>query len=153
VVMIIMSDINIRNMTECDIDDVLEIEKLSFTTPWTRQAFESEIKNNLLSKYIVAEGEGIILGYAGMWMIMDEIHITNVAVHPDYRGQGIGNGLIEAIINLCIERNMRAITLEVRVSNHVAKSLYKKYGFIEAGIRRGYYSDTKEDAIIMWKEI
>ncbi|MTI46772.1 ribosomal protein S18-alanine N-acetyltransferase [Sporosalibacterium faouarense] len=148
-----MSNINIREMTEKDIDQVLEIERLSFTTPWSRDAFESEIKKNLLSKYILAEKNEQVVGYAGMWLIVDEIHITNVAVHPNKRGEGIGDKLVSKISEICRDRDMRAITLEVRKTNDVAKSLYIKHGFKEVGIRPGYYSDTNEDAIIMWKEL
>ncbi len=148
-----MSDIIIRDMTINDINNVLEIEELSFTTPWTRDAFETEIKKNILSKYILAEKNDITVGYAGMWLVVDEIHITNIAVHPKYRGEGIGSYLINAIGKICNERKMRAITLEVRESNYVAQSLYKKHGFYNAGVRPGYYSDTNEDAIIMWKEM
>ena len=143
----------VRDMIETDIDKVLDIETKSFTTPWSRDAFVMEITNNRLAKYIVAEKNGEIVGYGGMWLIIDEGHITNIAVYPEYRGQGIGHYLVKKLINICEERDMTSITLEVRASNSVAQSLYKKYGFEEAGIRRGYYTDTKEDAIIMWKHI
>ncbi len=146
-------NVTIRDMIEADVDEVLEIESKSFSTPWTKDAFIKEITNNRLAKYIVAVKEGEIVGYGGMWLIIDEGHITNIAVYPANRGQGIGHHLVKKLINICKERDMRAVTLEVRESNYVAQSLYRKHGFEEEGIRPGYYSDTKEDAIIMWKHI
>lgn len=147
-----MSNILVREMEEKDVDGVLRIEELSFTTPWSKEAFVLEITTNKLAKYVIAERDGHIVGYGGVWLIIDEGHITNIAVEPQYRGQGIGNFLVEKLIDICKERGITSLTLEVRKSNIVAQSLYKKYGFKECGIRPGYYSDTKEDAIIMWKE-
>lgn len=147
-----MSNILIREMEEKDVDGVLRIEELSFTTPWSKEAFVLEITTNKLAKYVIVERDGHIVGYGGVWLIIDEGHITNIAVEPQYRGQGIGNFLVEKLIDICKERGITSLTLEVRKSNIVAQSLYKKYGFKECGIRPGYYSDTKEDAIIMWKE-
>ncbi|MGF7059821.1 ribosomal protein S18-alanine N-acetyltransferase [Brassicibacter mesophilus] len=147
-----MSNILVREMEEKDVDGVLRIEELSFTTPWSKEAFVLEITTNKLAKYVIAERDGHIVGYGGVWLIIDEGHITNIAVESQYRGQGIGNFLVEKLIDICKERGITSLTLEVRKSNIVAQSLYKKYGFKECGIRPGYYSDTKEDAIIMWKE-
>ena len=111
-----------------------------------------ELKNNL-ARYIVAEIDGKVVGYVGVWFVLDEGHITNVAVHSDYRGKKIGDKLIKELVELCKENNMSAITLEVRVSNIVAQNLYKKYGFKIGGIRKEYYSDNKEDAMIMWSQL
>jgi len=146
-------DIIIKEMTEEHIDDVLEIEKVSFTTPWSKDSFVVEITQNMLAKYVVAEIDEKIVGYGGIWLIIDEGHITNIAVHKDYRGLGVGKRIIEGLIDVCSERNIRAMTLEVRKSNEVAKNLYKQYGFKEYGIRPKYYADDNEDAIIMWKRI
>lgn len=146
-----MSDIIIREMIEEDIDQVLEIEKEAFETPWSREAFVLELVKNQLARYIVAEKDGKIVGYGGLWLILDEGHITNIAVSSSYRGQGIGNLLVERLIEICEERGINNMTLEVRKSNLVAQSLYKKYDFIDCGIRKGYYTDTKEDAVIMWR--
>lgn len=146
-----MCDVIVREMHEKDIDGVLRIEKLSFATPWSREAFVIEMTTNKLAKYIVAEKDGSIVGYAGLWFIIDEGHITNIAVDPQYRGQGIGALLVEELINISEKKGITNLTLEVRVSNTAAKSLYKKYGFQDCGIRPGYYADTKEDAIIMWR--
>lgn len=143
----------IRDMTEEDIEQVMEIERKTFSTPWSKESFKMEITKNILAKYIVAEIDKKIVGYGGIWIIIDEGHITNIAVDKNYRGKGIGKLLIEGLIDVCREKNAKAITLEVRQSNEIAKSLYKQYGFKEAGVRPGYYSDNHEDAIIMWKQI
>lgn len=148
-----MGNIVIRKMRENDIEQVLDIEKKSFTTPWSKESFTMEIKKNLLAYYIVAEIDGKIVGYGGFWNIVDEAHITNIAVDPEYRGKGIGNFIVEKLIDVCKERGILRMTLEVRKSNYIAQALYKKYGFEECGIRPRYYSDTNEDAIIMWKEM
>lgn len=136
-----------------DVEAVYEVEVSSFSDPWSLSAFKEEMKNKL-ARYIVAEAkDGRIVGYIGVWYIIDEAHINNVAVHKDYRGQGIGNILMEYLIDRCKEDRIYAITLEVRRSNEIAQNLYKKYGFKPGGIRKEYYSDNREDAIIMWKQI
>ena len=141
-----------RNMKDTDIYGVYEVEVSAFSEPWSYNALIDELKNKL-AKYIVAEDQGRIVGYLGTWHIIDEAHITNVAVHKDYRGRGIGNGLMEALDKQCKEYNIASITLEVRSSNTVAQNLYKKYGFLISGIRKEYYHDNKEDALIMWKQL
>ncbi|SHH36519.1 ribosomal-protein-alanine N-acetyltransferase [Sporanaerobacter acetigenes DSM 13106] len=146
-------DILVRPMLEKDIDEVLDIEKTSFATPWPKEAFTLEITKNMLAKYVVAEIQGKVVGYGGIWLIIDEGHVTNIAVHEKYRGLGVGNKIMEGLIDICRDRNIVAMTLEVRKTNEVAKSLYDKYGFKEYGIRPGYYSDNNEDAIIMWKRV
>jgi len=144
-------DVIIREIIEDDIDQILEIEKESFSTPWSRNSFLTEIQKNLLAKYIVAELDNNILGYGGLWLILNEGHITNIAVKKAHRGKGIGEQLIQGLINYCVDNNIDNMTLEVRKSNIVAQNLYKKYGFIDYGIRPNYYSDDGEDAIVMWK--
>ncbi|MFA5523962.1 MAG: ribosomal protein S18-alanine N-acetyltransferase [Tissierellales bacterium] len=146
-----MSDVIIREMTEEDIDDVLEVEKESFATPWTKEAFVLELIKNQLARYIVAEKDEKIVGYGGLWLILDEGHITNIAVSSNHRGQGIGNLLVERLIGICEERGINNMTLEVRKTNFIAQYLYKKYDFVDCGVRKGYYTDTKEDAVIMWR--
>lgn len=141
-----------RKMTKDDVEGVYNIEVQSFSTPWTRDSIKSELKNRL-SNYIVCEIDGKIVGYIGSWIIIDEAHITNVAVDPSYRGRGIGGNLIQSLIEDCKEKYIKSMTLEVRTSNVVAQSLYKKYGFKPGGIRKEYYSDNREDAIIMWNQI
>ncbi len=142
-----------RSMKIEDVEAVHKVELSAFSDPWSLSAFKSEMKNKL-AKYIVAEDEeGNIVGYIGVWYIIDEAHINNVAVHKDYRGKHIGSMLMEYLIDRCREDSINSITLEVRKSNEIAQNLYKKYGFIPGGIRKEYYSDNREDAIIMWKQV
>ncbi|MDR5694341.1 MAG: ribosomal protein S18-alanine N-acetyltransferase [Armatimonadota bacterium] len=129
---------------------VLEIERVSFPTPWPQDAYLQEIRGNRLASYIVAKVEEEVVGYAGMWVILDEAHITTIAVDPRYRRQSIGERLLLALIEEAIRRGARWMTLEVRKSNTAAQALYRKYGFRDIGVRRGYYSDNREDAIVMW---
>ena len=145
--------ITYRKMTIEDIDQVLLIEEEAFAHPWTREAFEHEMTTNLYSYYLVAETEEKdIVGYCGMWIVMDESHITNVAVAERMRGHRIGEGLMREAIRIVKEQQGVLMTLEVRVSNTVAKNLYYKLGFQDGGIRKNYYTDTQEDALVMWVE-
>ena len=138
-------------MKEEHIDAVLHIEESWFAIPWTKADFEREMTQNQFAIYRIAVLDGKIVGYAGMWHIVTEGHITNVAVLPEYRRQGIGNALIEEMIVIAEQKEMIGMTLEVRISNIAAQKLYTKYGFRPEGFRKNYYQDTKEDAIIMWK--
>ena len=133
-----------------DIPRVLEIERQSFRTPWPGDAYTHELKENRLASYLVARAEGELVGYAGMWVILDEAHITTIAVDPHHRGQHIGERLLVGLIDAALARSARWMTLEVRKSNTAAQTLYEKYGFREIGTRKGYYSDNREDAIVMW---
>lgn len=137
-------------MTMEDIGRVLEIERESFRTPWPADAYVHELRENRLASYIVARVDDDLVGYAGMWVILDEAHITTIAVDPRYRGQHIGERLLVGLIDAALDRSARWMTLEVRRSNGIAQALYKKYGFREIGTRKGYYSDNREDAIVMW---
>lgn len=136
-----------------DLGDILKIEKLSFTTPWSKQAFLSELLDNDRAYYLVAKVNDRAVGYIGIWLVAGEGHITNVAVHPDFRRRGIGNQLMTAVERLAAARGATRLTLEVRVSNDVAQHLYRKLGYLPAGIRRRYYRDNDEDALIMWKDL
>jgi len=143
----------IRKMISNDIDQVLEVERLSFPSPWSKNTFEMELRDNLFAHYFVAiQGEAIV-GYAGMWIVLEEAHVTNIAVHPDFRGLNFGKKLACELIVQAFKLGSDRITLEVRVSNLVARKLYKGLGFYEAGIRKGYYSDNNEDAVVMWKNL
>ena len=139
----------LREMELSDVDRIMEIEKEAFSTPWSRNAFIKEITENMLAKYIVVE----VAGYAGIWLIMDEGHITNIAVGKKYRGQGVGKYLMIGLIDYCKKLGVPNMTLEVRESNIIAQNLYKMYGFLDCGIRPNYYADDHEDAVIMWKTI
>ncbi len=146
-------DIIIRKIEESYLDRIMEIEKDAFSTPWSRESFLMEINENKLAKYVVAEVDGLVVGYGGFWLIIDEAHITNIAVIGDYRNKGVGKKILEGLIGLSLYHRLSSMTLEVRVSNEPAKKLYTSYGFQKVGIRPNYYADEKEDAIIMWKEL
>ncbi|HBQ64692.1 MAG TPA: ribosomal-protein-alanine N-acetyltransferase [Clostridiales bacterium] len=133
------------------IDRIMQIELLSFKDPWSRNSFLGELENPA-ARYLVAELGGEVVGYGGYWLIIDEAHITNVAVHPDYRRQGVGEAILEAMIHLSQKENAVAMTLEVRVSNKAAQQLYARHGFTVAGLRKRYYQDNGEDALILWRK-
>lgn len=147
--------IKLRKMELGDVKQVVEIEQLSFPTPWSTYAFTCEILDNDFANYFVLtlESDENIIGYGGMWIILDEAHITNIAITPAYRGQRLGELLLRHMMNAARAKGVERITLEVRVSNASAQKLYERLGFKSAGVRKGYYIDNKEDAIIMWKEI
>lgn len=140
----------IRPITPADIDAVWDIEKMCFSVPWSRQSFVLEVEKNRCARYVVAEHSGTVVGYGGMWLIVDEAHITNIAVHPFFRRKGIGEAILKALMTEAHRMGIDRMTLEVRASNIAAQSLYKKLGFVEVGVRKGYYSDNNDDAIIMW---
>lgn len=142
-----------RSMTLEDIGTIVRIERESFTAPWSEEAFRTELTQNHFARYMVMEREGVILGYGGMWLIIDEAHVTNIAVREPYRGQGLGERLLREMMRTAAWFGAKRMTLEVRVSNDRAQSLYRKLGFTESGLRPGYYSDNQEDAIIMWAEL
>lgn len=144
-------EIQIVPMTKDHVDSIIEIEQMSFSIPWTKEAFEMEATMNKCATYIVAMIGDRVAGYGGFWMIIDEAHITNIAVHPDYRGRGVGNAVMKGLIEAAKKRGASSMTLEVRESNEVALNLYHKFGFRAYGRRKGYYQDNGEDAIIMWK--
>lgn len=142
--------IQIRPMVFTDVDGVLAVEQQSFTTPWSREAFVSEMKDNELALYIVLTDGEDIKGYGGMWRILDEGHITNIALLPECRGQGLGTKLLQHLISMAKKQQIQALTLEVRPSNCAALGLYEKMGFVIKGTRKRYYTDNGEDAHIMW---
>jgi ribosomal-protein-alanine N-acetyltransferase len=144
--------ITYRKMVEDDINGVLKIEEEAFSLPWTRDSFIYEMRNNLHAYYVVALDEEEIIGYCGMWLVIDESHITNVAVTEKVKGRGIGEALMRESIRIALENEVVLMTLEVRVSNVIAQNLYRKLGFQNGGIRRNYYSDNQEDALVMWVE-
>lgn len=145
------ASVSIRPMELADIPAVLVVDRSSFPTPWSAKAFQGELKANVYAHYFVAERDGEVVGYAGVWTVLDEAHVTNIAVHPDHRRLGIGRLLLATLVTRAIEQGCDSIMLEVRKSNHTAQKLYRDFGFEPRGIRRGYYTDNNEDAIIMWK--
>jgi ribosomal-protein-alanine N-acetyltransferase len=147
------ADIIFRGMSVEDIGTVVRIERESFTAPWSAEAFRTELTQNHFAKYMVMERDGVILGYGGMWIIVDEAHVTNIAVREPYRGQGLGEKLLRELMRTALWFGAKRMTLEVRVTNDRAQSLYRKLGFYESGVRPKYYSDNQEDALIMWAEL
>lgn len=132
-----------------DIPDVLEVERLSFRAPWPAFAFQQELTANRLARYVVARVEGRVVGFGGIWLMVDDAHITTFGVHPDQRRQGIGRRLLLQLAELAVELGAAHMTLEVRVGNTAAQALYASFGFTVEGRRSQYYSDDGEDALIM----
>jgi ribosomal-protein-alanine N-acetyltransferase len=139
-------------MTVADLPAVHGIEHASFTTPWPDDAYRSEIESNRLASYLVARVGDQVVGFAGIWLMVDEAHITTFAVHPDWRRRGIGERLLLTLLDVSLARHAREATLEVRLSNVAARRLYEKYGFLPVGLRPRYYTDNGEDALIMTTE-
>lgn len=140
----------IRRMTVADVAQVHALEVATFAMPWSRQSFVEEMERNACARYLVAEEDnGDILAYAGAWVIFDEAHVTNVAVAAARRGQGIGRAIMEALMRYVANLGARYLTLEVRRSNATAQGLYRSLGFTELGVRKRYYEDNGEDALLM----
>ncbi len=148
----------VQDMTLADIDAVQEVERASFTAPWPPNAFKHELTQNRHARYVVAWRGGRVVGYAGLWNAVGEAHITTFAVHTDARREHVCERLLLRLFEIAGElakgmaEGRMALTLEVRASNLPAQKLYEKFGFRRAGVRRRYYSDNNEDAIIMWTD-
>ena len=140
-------------MTKEHVDQIIEVEKECFSTPWSKQSFLQEIENNNLARYFVALDKNEVIGYIGMWSIVGEGHITNIAIKSSHRKMGAGAKLMDEIINYSLINNIISLTLEVRENNHKAIALYKKFGFNTLGVRKDYYAKPKENALIMWKNL
>ena len=143
-----MSEITIGLMTLDDVDAVAAIEAATFRTPWSKESFYREVTDNACARYVVLREDGEAIAYAGVWIVLDEGHITNIAVREDRRGMGYGEQVTRAMIQLAADSGMNWMTLEVRRSNVAAQNLYHKLGFIDVGYRKRYYENT-EDALIM----
>ena len=142
--------LSLDRMRPEDLDEVLAIERASFTMPWSRGAFLYEMQQNRVARCCVARDEaGRVAGYLCLWEVADEVHITNVAVRPDVRRQGIARSLLQTVLDAARRRRFKMVVLEVRPSNQHALSLYESFGFRVVGRRRGYYYDTGEDALVM----
>jgi len=146
------SAVKVRFMQKGDIDQVLLIEQRSFPAPWSTQAYLSELSNKFARYFVLLEGKQVI-GYAGMWVFAGESHITTIAVHPEYRSLGYGRMLMLTLIEYSKQRGVDTIILEVRVSNSFAIKLYTSLGFKRIGVRRNYYIETREDAIVMLRRL
>ena len=143
----------IRPMLPSDLEVIMEIERVSFSTPWSLESFKAELKDNEYARYLCLELDGQVIGYMGLWFILDEGHITNIAIAPNYQGQHWGEFLMRSVMEKMAGQGMERMTLEVRVSNSLAQSLYKRLGFVSVGVRKRYYADNGEDAMIMWAKL
>jgi ribosomal-protein-alanine N-acetyltransferase len=141
--------LRVEAMTFADIPAVHAIERRSFAVPWPDDAYRNELATNRLASYIVARTDDEVVGFAGLWVMVDEAHVTTFAVEPRWRRRGVGERLLLALLDIAQARRAREATLEVRLSNVPARRLYEKFGFRPVGIRPRYYSDNGEDALIM----
>ena len=148
----ITNSFRIRLMTKDDIEDVAHLEHVSSTEPWSKDLFRKELKSPL-SVSLVADDGGLICGYLVFWIVADEVHIQNIAVNENLRRRGIADKLLTEMHFIAKTKNAFTATLEVRRSNESAIKLYEKFGFVVKGCRERYYSDTKEDALIMWADL
>jgi ribosomal-protein-alanine N-acetyltransferase len=144
------SRFSIRPMAISDVAEVTRIERACFSTVWPSDAFYNELSTNKLAHYFVGLFDDRIVGYGGIWVILEDSHVTTLAVDPAYRGRRFGEVLLLRLIDEAIDRSAAWMTLEVRESNAIAQRLYRKYGFTTVTMRTGYYSDDNESALIMW---
>jgi ribosomal-protein-alanine N-acetyltransferase len=136
-----------------DLDAVLEIEQSSFVNPWTREMYLAELENRGVSYcYIIRDLSQRVIGFCSFWRVLDELHINNLAVAPEHRGAGAGTALLTTVMREGARLGARRATLEVRRSNEAARRLYERLGFTMAGVRRAYYSNPVEDALVLWRE-
>jgi [ribosomal protein S18]-alanine N-acetyltransferase len=139
--------------TPSQIDDVLAVEEVSFTNPWTREMYLSELPNRGVSFcFLARDDSGRVVGFCSFWRFLDELHINNLAVLPEFRRGGIASALLTHVLGEGARQGIRRATLEVRRSNDPARLLYERFGFSIAGVRRGYYTNPLEDALILWRE-
>ncbi|ARK28631.1 ribosomal protein S18-alanine N-acetyltransferase [Halalkalibacter krulwichiae] len=143
----------IRFMTMEDIEAVMKVERDAFPTPWDPGIFKTELTSNQFAHYLVYELNDEIIGYCGLWIVMDEAQITNIAIHSSVRGRNHGEQLLRYVIAFVKQMGVTQLSLEVRVSNTVAQNLYRKVGFREGGVRKNYYADNLEDALVMWVNV
>ena len=142
----------VRKMLKRDIERIYEIEKICFRSPWSKSSLQGELKNSLAHYLVLEDENGIIVSYGGMWILFDEAHITNIAVHPDYRGKRYSRILMVSLMREALLFNASKMTLEVRDHNYVAQSLYYSLDFSQQGRRKKYYSDSGEDALLLWNK-
>lgn len=143
------NEIVVRRMTLADAPGVHAIEQTTFPVPWSLHDFEKEMTVNRCARYMVAEREGRIIAFAGAWIVLDEAHVTKIAVAADCRRQGVGRAVTQALVQYAANLGVQYMTLEVRRSNEAAQQLYKQLGFVSVGVRKRYYADNGEDAYLM----
>ena len=142
----------LRPMEPGDVDAVLAVESLAFAGGWPATAFQSELSQNRMARYLVLHEGSEVAGFGGLWLMLDEAHVVTVAVRPERRRRGLGSLIVHGLVRLAEDHRMEVATLECRVSNLAARTLYARYGFYEVGLRRKYYADNQEDAVIMTTE-
>ncbi|GAA0122537.1 MAG: ribosomal protein S18-alanine N-acetyltransferase [Clostridium argentinense] len=145
-----MDNLYIEPMNDKTTKSVQEISALSFPIPWSLQSIEKELTNKF-ARYVTLKMDDTVIGFGGMWVIFEEAHITNIAIHPDYRKMGYSHIIVDSLESICKSEGVTAMTLEVRASNIAAQKLYENHGFKVEGVRKGYYEDNREDGLIMWK--
>jgi len=145
-----MDEISYRRARSEDLERLATLEEICFAIPWNERALSSEIRDSHRKCYVVAEKDGEILGYGGLWIILDEGHINRICVLPKYRNKHIGRGIVSTLMDEAAKEGCISFTLECRVSNESAIRLYIGLGFKKDGIRKHYYDDNNEDAVIMW---
>lgn len=146
------NELVIEKLNLSHLEQVYQIEELSFCTPWSRNSIKTEIVNKI-GRYIVIMDADKVVSYGGFWLVLDEANVNNIAVHPDNRGKGISKLLMNTLIDMAKKEGAKNMYLEVRSSNSVAQKLYRGLGFLMINLRKGYYTDTDEDAIVMMKEL
>lgn len=142
--------LSIRQMTVEDIPSIVHIDEQSFQTPWTEEVYVQELTNNDYATYFVVESEEEIIGYIGLWIVLEDAQVTNIAILPKYRGYKIGEKLFGFAVQYLMNQQVERLSLEVRESNETAQNLYRKFGLVAGGIRKNYYKDNGEDALLMW---
>lgn len=147
-----MAAVTVREMCVMDIERVYEIERISFKSPWSREMIRHEVLFNDAAYYLVAEIDGSVVGYVGMWMLQYEAHMTNIAVAPENRNQGVATLLILSLMRKAVHEGIKRISLEVRQNNYAAQRVYYSLDFRYVGIKKRYYTDTGENAFILWNE-
>jgi ribosomal-protein-alanine N-acetyltransferase len=145
-----MADVVLAPMRRRHLRGVLRIEEAAYPRPWSMALFDSELDQRDQRTYLVAKVDGDVVGYGGVMYVLPDAHVTTIAVAPERRRQAVGTRLLLALCRAAVAKGASALTLEVRLSNDAAQSLYRRFGFVPAGVRKGYYSDTGEDAIVMW---
>lgn len=145
-----MAEFSIREMRSDDITAVMHVDEVCFSSPWSREIYEQEMEKNEFAYYFVMEESGEVVGYAGLWIVEDDAQITNIALLPKYRGYKIGEKLFGFSMQFAMKQGASRLSLEVRESNIIAQKLYRKFGLVPGGVRKRYYPDNNEDAIVMW---